>query len=157
MLSGWRKVGWVSISAKASRVSRHTAELWYNEAVCLWMTIYMYRGHSINEVDFAWGIGNRKYCFHLHFFKETNGDGSITCPKRLSAWPLLTATPGTFYLRVSSPWTLSTLARSCKSLLSPLENIFSNKTFFSVHIIWFALVSHQNLVTGVDGYIFCVV
>ena len=27
---------------QASYISSHTEELWYNEAVCLWMTIYMY-------------------------------------------------------------------------------------------------------------------
>ena len=27
---------------EASYVSSHTEELWYNETVCLWMTIYMY-------------------------------------------------------------------------------------------------------------------
>ena len=27
---------------QASRVSSHTEELWYNERVCLWMTIYIY-------------------------------------------------------------------------------------------------------------------
>ena len=27
---------------QASYVSSHTEELWYNETVCLWMTIYIY-------------------------------------------------------------------------------------------------------------------
>ena len=28
---------------EASCVSSHTEELWYNETVCLWMTVYIYR------------------------------------------------------------------------------------------------------------------
>ena len=27
---------------QASYMSSHTEELWYNETVCLWMTIYIY-------------------------------------------------------------------------------------------------------------------
>ena len=35
------KVGRVSTQFQASYVSSHTEELWYNETVCLWMTIYI--------------------------------------------------------------------------------------------------------------------
>ena len=35
------KLGGVRSQIKASYVSSHTEELWYNETVCLWMTIYI--------------------------------------------------------------------------------------------------------------------
>ena len=36
------KVGEFRSQLQASYVSSHTEELWYNETVCLWMTIYIY-------------------------------------------------------------------------------------------------------------------
>ena len=34
------KLGWFRSQRESSNVSSHTEELWYNETVCLWMTIY---------------------------------------------------------------------------------------------------------------------
>ena len=42
---------------QASYVSGHTEELWYNETVCQWMTIYMY---------FYWITMPRKFGKHLY-------------------------------------------------------------------------------------------
>ena len=36
------KLGVFRSQLQASYVSSHTEELWYNETVCLWMTIYIY-------------------------------------------------------------------------------------------------------------------
>ena len=36
------KLGGFQSQLEASYVSSHTEELWYNETVCLWMTIYIY-------------------------------------------------------------------------------------------------------------------
>ena len=36
------KLGGFQSQLQASYVSSHTEELWYNETVCLWMTIYIY-------------------------------------------------------------------------------------------------------------------
>ena len=36
------KLGGFQSQHEASSVSSHTDELWYNETVCLWMTIYIY-------------------------------------------------------------------------------------------------------------------
>ena len=36
------KLGGLRSQLQASYVSSHTKELWYNETVCLWMTIYKY-------------------------------------------------------------------------------------------------------------------
>ena len=36
------KLGGFRFQLQASYVSSHTEELWYNETVCLWMTIYLY-------------------------------------------------------------------------------------------------------------------
>ena len=38
------KLGGFWSQLQASYVSSHTEELWYNEAVCMWMTIYIYCG-----------------------------------------------------------------------------------------------------------------
>ena len=37
------KLGRFQSQLQASYVSSHTEELWYNETVCLWMTIYIYK------------------------------------------------------------------------------------------------------------------
>ena len=37
------KLGGFRSQLQASNVSSHTEELWYNETVCLWMTIYIER------------------------------------------------------------------------------------------------------------------
>ena len=36
------KLGGFQTHLQMSYVSNHTDELWYNETVCLWMTIYIY-------------------------------------------------------------------------------------------------------------------
>ena len=36
------KLGGFRSQLQASYVSSHTEELWYNETVCLWMTIYIW-------------------------------------------------------------------------------------------------------------------
>ena len=36
------KLGGFQSQLQASYVSSNTEELWYNETVCLWMTIYIY-------------------------------------------------------------------------------------------------------------------
>ena len=36
------KLGRFRSQFQASYMSSHTEELWYNETVCLWMTIYIY-------------------------------------------------------------------------------------------------------------------
>ena len=36
------KLGGFRLQLQASNVSNHAEELWYNETVCLWMTIYLY-------------------------------------------------------------------------------------------------------------------
>ena len=36
------KLGWFQSQLQASYVSNHTEELWDNETVCLWITIYIY-------------------------------------------------------------------------------------------------------------------
>ena len=36
------KLGGFRSQLEASCMSSHTEELWYNETVCLWMTIYMH-------------------------------------------------------------------------------------------------------------------
>ena len=36
------KLGGFRSQLQASNLSSHTEELWYNETVCLWMTIYIY-------------------------------------------------------------------------------------------------------------------
>ena len=36
------KLGGFRSQLQVSYVSSHTEELWYNETVCLWMTIYIY-------------------------------------------------------------------------------------------------------------------
>ena len=36
------KLGGFRSKLQASYVSSHTEELWYNETVCRWMTIYIY-------------------------------------------------------------------------------------------------------------------
>ena len=36
------KLGGFRFQLEASCVSSHTEELWYNETICLWMTIYIY-------------------------------------------------------------------------------------------------------------------
>ena len=36
------KLGGFRSQLQASYVSSHTEELWYNETVCLWTTIYIY-------------------------------------------------------------------------------------------------------------------
>ena len=38
------KLGWFRSQLQASYMSSHTEELWYDETVCLWMTIYVYVG-----------------------------------------------------------------------------------------------------------------
>ena len=36
------KLGGFRSQLQASTMSSHTEELWYNETICLWMTIYIY-------------------------------------------------------------------------------------------------------------------
>ena len=36
------KLGGFRSQLQASNVSSYTEELWYNETVCLWMTVYIY-------------------------------------------------------------------------------------------------------------------
>ena len=36
------KLGGFRSQLQASYVSSHTEQMWYNETVCLWMTIYIY-------------------------------------------------------------------------------------------------------------------
>ena len=43
------KSGGFRSQLQASYMSSHTEELWYNETVCLWMTIYITHTHTINE------------------------------------------------------------------------------------------------------------
>ena len=42
---------------QASYVSSHTEELWYNEIVCLWMTVYIYiifKWIVVEHIIFRW-------------------------------------------------------------------------------------------------------
>ena len=43
------KMGRFRSRLQASYVSSHTEELWYNETVCLWMTIYIYIYGAFNK------------------------------------------------------------------------------------------------------------
>ena len=36
------KLGGFRLQLEASHLPSHTEELWYNETVCLWMSIYIY-------------------------------------------------------------------------------------------------------------------
>ena len=36
--------------------------------VYIYIYIYIHEDHSINKVNFASGVGNRKYCLQLHLF-----------------------------------------------------------------------------------------
>ena len=47
-----KELGRFQSKLKASCVSNHTAELWYNETVCLWMTIYNSNGDEIIIIGF---------------------------------------------------------------------------------------------------------
>ena len=48
------KLGGFRSQLQASKVSSHTEELWYNEIVCLWMTIYI--NIYINMITFKGDI-----------------------------------------------------------------------------------------------------
>ena len=56
----------------------------------------IYEGHSIDKLNYAEGVGNRKHCLQWHHFWWNHS--LCTCPKRLTAWPfLLTTAPWTFF------------------------------------------------------------
>ena len=37
--------------------------------VCAYIYIHIYEGHLINKVNFAKGVGNKKYCLQLYLFE----------------------------------------------------------------------------------------
>ena len=84
------KLGRFWSQLQASYVSNHTEELWYNETVCLWMTIFIFffenyivsSNHSnlrviitsmqilYNHV-FLSGSNNLDFCFYVFFFNSS--------------------------------------------------------------------------------------
>ena len=53
--------------------------------VCV--NMYTYKGHSINKVNFAKWVGNKKHYLSLHPIRKSIVM-SFSCPWKLSAWPL---------------------------------------------------------------------
>ena len=41
----------------------------------------IYKGYSINEVNFVFGVCHRKHCLQCHLFKEINSEGSFQVSK----------------------------------------------------------------------------
>ena len=44
------KLGGIRSQIQASYVSSHSEELWYNETVSLWMTIYIYKQITLRDM-----------------------------------------------------------------------------------------------------------
>ena len=63
--------------------------------------IYIHEGHSINEVNFAQIVGNRKH-FTVAPFQGNQLQWVLSSSRKLSVWPsLLTAAAGIFSLTKS--------------------------------------------------------
>ena len=64
------KLSWFRSQLQASYVSSHTEELWYNETVCQWMTIYIYiyiyiGALSLPRFGLVWFYGVSTIVSHL--------------------------------------------------------------------------------------------
>ena len=62
------KLGGFWSQLQASYVSSHTEELWYNETVCLWMTIYTLHYEHSGKGIYGYRLHNAKLFEQIEHF-----------------------------------------------------------------------------------------
>ena len=86
----------IAMIAKTKSVRVHVT-------IYIYIYIYKYECHSINKVNIAQEVGNKKHCLQLHLFQRSLLLWVFSCPRKLSAWPsLLTTAPGIFFFTTES-------------------------------------------------------
>ena len=68
----------------------------YHLCVCI------YKGHSVNKVNFAFCVGNSKHFLHLNIFQENQLWWAFSCHRKLSASPSLPTGSIIFFIDFSA-------------------------------------------------------